>query len=155
MPKWLKILLIVVAIAPIVGTTAILGGICYFVPKLLSDVQNPTKIKAVASSFLKMKEPLPEGFDYKAGFALAGNKFVVVVNSKCDLTMILASIQDPKGDLRDPDKAIEKFAAANVHINGSQSSFQLKKKERKRSVGEKCAMHWAIQATKRKEDFLP
>ena len=83
MPGWLKGLLIAFAVFAVLGTVAVVGGL-FFVGKVAGDMQNPTKIRTIASSFMKVSEPLPTGFEFKFGFDFAGNKLVAIMNSGAD-----------------------------------------------------------------------
>ena len=131
MPGWLKGLLIAFAVFAVLGTVAVVGGL-FFVGKVAGDMQNPTKIRTIASSFMKVSEPLPTGFDFKFGFDFAGNKLVAVMNSDKDLTLIFGQIQDKNGDLKDPDKVIEKLSAAPSGGICGQQPQQIRTRERRK-----------------------
>lgn len=146
MPKWLKIVLIVGAVL-VVGTIGLIVALGFFVGGVVKDAQDPVKIKQVASSFMTVKDPLPEGFEYKMGLDIMGNKIIALDNDAQDLKLVIGDLKQAD-DLDDPEKVINKLSQHSATASsGAHTSvkFSSEKKGTETVGGRK--MSYAIGKT--------
>jgi hypothetical protein len=107
MPKWLKIILIVGGVFVIV-TVGLLAATFFTVGNIYKDATDPAKMKQVVSTFMTVKDPLPNGYDFKFAVDLLGNKIVGLDNADKDLHFVIGDFKQ-MDDLNDPEKAINKL----------------------------------------------
>ncbi|MDR3613916.1 MAG: hypothetical protein P4L53_10120 [Candidatus Obscuribacterales bacterium] len=123
MPKWLKIVLIVGGVF-VVGTVGLMGALFFVGATMVKDAQDPAKIKQVVSTFMTVKEPLPDGYEYKLGADLFGNKIVALNNSDKDLKIVIGDLKQVD-DLNDPEKVINKLSQhSNAAGQGGRSNVK-------------------------------
>ena len=146
MPKWLKIVLIVGGVFVVISIGTI-AAIFFAAGSVMKDAQDPVKIKQVVASFMSVKDPLPDGFEYKLGLNIFGQKVVGVECPSKDLHLIIGEIKG-SNDLSDPEKAINQLTSSAGGASGgahSKVKFDSEKKGSETVGGRK--MSYAVGKT--------
>jgi hypothetical protein len=108
MPKWLKIVLIVGGVF-VISSVGLMAALFFVGTTMVKDAQDPAKIKQVVASFMTVKDPLPDGYEYKLGADIFGNKIVALNNADKDLKIVIGNLKQVD-DLTDPEKVINKLS---------------------------------------------
>ncbi|HEY9682841.1 MAG TPA: hypothetical protein V6C86_14795 [Oculatellaceae cyanobacterium] len=105
-PRGLKIA-IAVSLASLVGIAGALVGLVY----LSSQAQDISRTKQIASSFMKIAEPLPDGFQYVSGVDLFGTKMVMIGHQGTGAVWTLVHVSSAEGALP-PETVIKQIEAS-------------------------------------------
>jgi hypothetical protein len=114
MPRWLKMTALCVASIMALGFLSVLG-----IAMLSKDVQNPDKIRNIASSFMTIAEPLPRGMRFAIGTDILGTKFVLISDDLTNTIWIIFHLPGSENNLP-PDMVIRQLetAASRAHAAG-------------------------------------
>jgi hypothetical protein len=146
MPKWLKIVLIVGGVF-VVGTVGLMAALFFAGATMVKDAQDPAKIKQVVSTFMTVKDPLPDGYDYKFGIDFLGNKIVGLDNADKDLHFVIGDFKQ-MDDLNDPEKAINKLTQhTSAAGQGGHSNVKFESEKKGSEVVGGRKMTYAIGKT--------
>jgi hypothetical protein len=146
MPKWLKIVLIVGGVF-IVVTVGLLAATFFTVGNMYKDATDPVKMKQVVSTFMTVKDPLPEGYEYKFAVDLIGNKIVGLDNGDKDLHFVIGDFKQ-MADLNDPEKAINKLSQhTSAAGQGGHSNVKFESEKKGSEVVGGRKMTYAIGKT--------
>ncbi len=124
-PRGLKIALL--ASSATILTVVGLFSLLMFVS---ADVQNVEKTKVIASSFMKISEPLPEGFQYVSGMDFLGTKMVMIAQRGSGAIWTIVHVSAAEGALP-PNmviKQIEDAAKSSRHMTRTQGEFIVREK---------------------------
>ena len=124
-PRGLKIALIASS-----STILTVVGLFSLLMYVSTDVQNTQKTKAIAASFMKISEPLPEGFQYVSGIDFLGTKMVMIGQCGSGAVWTLVHVDAVEGALP-PDmviKQIENAAKSSRHLTRTTGEFVVREK---------------------------
>jgi hypothetical protein len=107
LPGWLKVVLIS-SVVFIVLSIGLVVGCVSFLTNWSKEAQDPNRIKQIASSFMKIREPLPDGFKYLLALDLFGNKIVQFKKQDSDLSIVFCVFKEPTSDMTDNEKLLNK-----------------------------------------------
>ena len=108
-PRGLKIALIVS-----MTTIVVVVGLFTTLMVVSGEVQDEAKIKNIASSFMKIADPLPEGFSYTSGVDFLGTKMVMISQAESGSVWTMLHIPAAEGAIA-PESVIHQIedAASN------------------------------------------
>jgi hypothetical protein len=78
---------------------------------IAGDMQNSKKIETIASSFMKISRPLPEGFAYVSGVDFLGTKMVVISQAETGSVWNIVHLSACEGSLP-PNMVISQIESA-------------------------------------------
>jgi hypothetical protein len=105
-PRGLKIALIASS-----STIILVVGMFSLLMYVSGDMQSTDKIKAIASSFMQISEPLPQGFQYATGLDFLGTKMVLISQPETGAAWTIVHISAAEGAMP-PESVIKQIEAA-------------------------------------------
>jgi hypothetical protein len=124
-PRGLKIALIVSA-----TTMVLFVGLIATLMVLSADALSIPKIKAIGSSFMKIADPLPEGYEYTSGLDLLGLKVVLISHptTGSSWTIVHTAAAEGSGSPESIIHQIEATADSSRKLMLSPSKFKVSQK---------------------------
>jgi hypothetical protein len=105
-PRGLKIALLASAL-----TMISVVGLFSLLMYVSGDMQNTANIKSIASSFMQISDPLPEGFQYATGLDFLGTKVVLISQPETGASWTIVHVCAEEGAIA-PESVIKQIEAA-------------------------------------------